>query len=202
MTHYSRTLTSEAHYDDRSCARPLFRPAFWFRIAVADPGGGGVTGMITPPPLNFPDTENAMSKGGGGACECPSPRVGVFFNFSEGGWRHADNVQGGWGACECLHPPLQEILYPRLDLDRDPPPQKKKLYPISPTGGDHPCHPPPPPLDPPLHLRSTSKKGGCPTLGPMLKCLHRGPKGGGGPDPLDPPGSASGILFGMDWHSR
>ena len=26
-------------------------------------------------------------------CECP--RVGVFFNFSEGGWRHADNVQGG-----------------------------------------------------------------------------------------------------------
>ena len=34
-------------------------------------------------------------------CECP--RVGVFFNFSEGGWRHADadNVQGGGGACEC-----------------------------------------------------------------------------------------------------
>ena len=31
-----------------------------------------------------------MSKGG--AWECP--RVGVFFNFSEGGWRHAANVQG------------------------------------------------------------------------------------------------------------
>ena len=29
-------------------------------------------------------------------------------------------------------PPFQEILYPRLD--RDPPPPKKKLYPISPTG--------------------------------------------------------------------
>ena len=26
-------------------------------------------------------------------CECP--RVGVFFNFLEGGWRHVDNVQGG-----------------------------------------------------------------------------------------------------------
>ena len=46
----------------------------------------------------------------GGACECP--RVGVLFNFSEGGWRHAGNVQGGW----CLWmssppPPFQEILY-------------------------------------------------------------------------------------------
>ena len=35
----------------------------------------------------------AMSKGGG-ACECP--RVGVFFNFLEGGWRHTGNVQGWW----------------------------------------------------------------------------------------------------------
>ena len=74
-----------------------------------------------------------------GACECA--RVGVFFNFSEGGWRHADNDQGGclWmsksgGICHFLEggwrhadnvqgggclwmswPPLQEILYPRLD---------------------------------------------------------------------------------------
>ena len=38
----------------------------------------------------------------------------------------------------------------------------------------------------------TFTKGGGPTLGPMLKSLHRGPKGGG-PDPLDPPpGSATG----------
>ena len=40
-----------------------------------------------------------------------------------------------------------------------------------------------------VHLRSTSKKGGArggPTLGPMLKSLHRGPKGGG-PDPPPPP---------------
>ena len=57
MTHYSRTLTSEAHYDDRSCARALFRPAFWFRIAVADPGGGDRDDH-PPPPLNFPNTEN------------------------------------------------------------------------------------------------------------------------------------------------
>ena len=39
----------------------------------------------------------------GGACECP--RVGFFFNFPEGGWRHADNVQGGGVLVECLHPP-------------------------------------------------------------------------------------------------
>ena len=43
----------------------------------------------------------------------------------------------GGGACECLHPPpLQEILYPRLDRD-PPPPKKKKLYPISPTAYTH-----------------------------------------------------------------
>ena len=33
-------------------------------------------------------------------CECP--RVGVFFKFWEGGWRHAGNVQGGGGACGYL----------------------------------------------------------------------------------------------------
>ena len=118
----------------------LFLP--WYRqpnhtlyIAVADPGGGGDRddhppplelvpilktyakcawpGPITPPPpWNVDDVTRALSKGGGGgACECP--RVGVFFNFSEGVWRHADNVQGGggclWMSCECLwmssHPP-------------------------------------------------------------------------------------------------
>ena len=36
------------------------------------------------------------------------------------------------------------------------------------------------------HLRSTSKKGGGPTLGPMLKSLHRGPAG--------PPGSATVMI--------
>ena len=39
-----------------------------------------------------------------------------------------------------------------------------------------------------------AKKGGPdggPILGPMLKSLHRATKGGGGPDPLDPPGSAN-----------
>ena len=34
--------------------------------------------------------------------------------------------RGGGGACECLHPPFQEILYPRLD--RDPPPPKALPY--------------------------------------------------------------------------
>ena len=42
-----------------------------------------------------------------GACECP--RVGVFFKFSEGGWRHADNVQCGGVLVN------MKILYPRLD---------------------------------------------------------------------------------------
>ena len=98
MTHYSRTLTSEAHYDDRACAWPqLFRPAFWFRIAVADPGvGWGVTCPDTenlckvcvtgtdhpPPPLGMRMTSHGQCPRRG-ACECP--RVGVFFNFSEGG---------------------------------------------------------------------------------------------------------------------
>ena len=55
-----------------------------------------------------------------------------------------------------------------------------------------------------VHLRSTSKKGGGskrggPTLGPMLKRLHRGPKGGGGPGPLPPPpGSATGAICKLE----
>ena len=50
-------------------------------------------------------------------------------------------------------------------------------------GGDHPCHPPPP---------ATSNKRGGPTLGPMLKSLHRGPKGGvRTPWTPPPPGSAT-----------
>ena len=48
-----------------------------------------------------------------------------------------------------------------------------------------------------VHLRSTSKRkggsGGGPTLGPMLKSLHRGLKGGGA-DPLDLP--MKGVPFG------
>ena len=31
MTHYSRTLTSQEHYDDRSCARPLLSLAKSFK---------------------------------------------------------------------------------------------------------------------------------------------------------------------------
>ena len=45
-------------------------------------------------------------------------------------------------------------------------------------------------LDPPLGsiLGLQAKKGGGPTLGPMLESLHRGPKGGSRPPaPLDPP---------------
>ena len=46
-----------------------------------------------------------------GACECP--RVGVFFNVLEGGWRHADNVQG---VCVLVNvftpPPLRKSCRP------------------------------------------------------------------------------------------
>ena len=51
--------------------------------------------------LRADDVTRIMSKG---VCACECPRVGVFFIFSEGGWRHADNVQAG-DACECLQPP-------------------------------------------------------------------------------------------------
>ena len=67
------------------------------RVSVADPGGGGSRGSGPPPPLLGHDV-GFLTLGPKfdppPFCECP--RVGVFFNnFSEGGWRHADNVQGG-----------------------------------------------------------------------------------------------------------
>ena len=57
--------------------------------------------------------------------------------------------------------------------------------------GDHPCHTHT--LDPPLGpiLGLQAKKGGGPTLGPMLKSLHRGPKGGVRTPWTPPPGSAT-----------
>ena len=66
-------------------------------------GGVGGGGVGRPPPScpspRFCSTlgmwmtsHGQCPRGGWGACECPR---GVSFNFSEGGWRHADNVQGG-----------------------------------------------------------------------------------------------------------
>ena len=128
---------------------------------VSDSSGGSrvcvcVTGMITPPPLNFPDTENlckvcvagtdhppppwnvddatrAMSKGGG-----------VLVNVQEWGcfsiFRRADDVtrtmsKGGGVLVNVFTPPLQEILYPRLDLDRDPLKSFTLFRPL--TAGEH-----------------------------------------------------------------
>ena len=83
--------------------------------------------------------------------------------------------------------------------------------------GDHPCHTHTHPGSATgVHLRSTSKKGGGPTLGPMLKSLHRGPKGaqtcrwriqGGSRGSGPPPGSAtdmcdsSDVGFGLGGHA-
>ena len=62
--------------------------AIFFDRAVADPGGG-VTGTDPLPPWNVDDVTRAMSKG----CVLVNVQAwGVFFNLSEGGWRHADNV--------------------------------------------------------------------------------------------------------------
>ena len=47
-----------------------------------------------PPPRNVDDVNTGNVQGGGGCLACECPRVGVFFNFLEGGRRHADNVQG------------------------------------------------------------------------------------------------------------
>ena len=53
-----------------------------------------------------------MSKGGGGACECRSGGVCLFFV----GWMTSRRQcpRGGGVLVNVLSPPLQEILYPRL----------------------------------------------------------------------------------------
>ena len=66
---------------------------------------GGGSRDDHPPPRQCPR---------GGGCLWMSKRGGPFFNFPEGGWRHADNVQGGVLVNVFTPPPLQEILYPRL----------------------------------------------------------------------------------------
>ena len=70
-----------------------------------------------PPPRNVEDVIYGQCPRGEGVCvcACECPRVGVFFNFLEGGWRHADNVQGVCVcACERLHapPPLRKSCRP------------------------------------------------------------------------------------------
>ena len=120
-----------------------------------DPSGGCRVcvwqGWSPPPPLEcgWRHTGNVQG-GGGGACECP--RVGVFFNLSEGGWRHADNVQEGGGGylwisksggvfqffegqmtsggayCDCLHPP-PPFRKSCIRAWTPPPPLSKILHP-------------------------------------------------------------------------
>ena len=81
-------------------------------------------------------------RGGGGACECP--RVGVFFNFPEGEWRHADNVQGGGCACEI--PPFRKscirACYLCKILGNQPlrPPPPTKAFPYAYEYRPNPCN--------------------------------------------------------------
>ena len=67
------------------------------------------------------DVTRTTSKG---VCACECPRVGVFFNFLEGGWRHTDNIQGGGGgACEA--PPFRKscirACVPPIQVQTPPP---------------------------------------------------------------------------------
>ena len=55
--------------------RPKMDPSGGSRVCVCDRGDHDHPA----PPWNVDDVTRAMSKGGGGACECP--RVGVFFNL-------------------------------------------------------------------------------------------------------------------------
>ena len=64
-----------------------------------------VTGTDHPPPLppwNVDDVTRAISKEGG-ACECP--RVGVFFNCSEGVTRTMSKKEGGGVLVNVFTPP-------------------------------------------------------------------------------------------------
>ena len=118
------------------------------RGAVADTGVGVGVGVITPPwtcrdtenlckvcvtgtdhtppppPLGMWMTSHGQCPRGGGACECP--RVGVFFKFPEGGWRHADNVQGGG------------VLVNNPVSAPGPPPFKNPAHTHAPTHADTP----------------------------------------------------------------
>ena len=108
---------SEAHYDDRSCARPLFRPAFLFRIAVADPGVC-VTGMMA-----WMTSHGQCPRGG---VLVNVSKSGGVFQFFGGRMTSRGQCPRGGGACECLH--CAWIGTPQ------------KLYPISPTGMGQWCN--------------------------------------------------------------
>ena len=87
-------------------------------------------GPITPPPpWNVDDITRAMSKGVG--CLWMSKSGGVF-QFVGGRMTSRGQCPRG-GACECLHPPPFRKSCIRAWIGTPPPP-KKKLYPISPTG--------------------------------------------------------------------
>ena len=94
-------------------------------------------------------------------CAAPVCRSRVTRRVLSGAKDHGDFLKrgGGWRHSQA-HPP------PPLDIVRVTSPALRKI-----EKRPHSW---------------TFTKGGGPTLGPMLKSLHRGPKGGG-PDPLDPP---------------
>ena len=95
MTHYSRTLTSEAHYDDRSCARPLFRPCSFF-VSDSSGGSGGVCDRDDPhpPPLELVPILKTYMQSVRDRDRSPPPPLGMWMTS------HGQCPRGG--ACKCL----------------------------------------------------------------------------------------------------
>ena len=106
----------KVHVRDRDRSPPPL--GMWMTSHGQCPRGGGVTGTDHPPLGMWMTSHGQCPRGGGVLVNVQE--WGVFYNFLEGGWRHADNVQGG-----CFTPPPG--AYPGFSEGgggRDPP---KKL---------------------------------------------------------------------------
>ena len=112
--------------------------------------------------------------------------------FPEGGWRHSQAPPSApWTLSVWRHPPSEKLKNTlTLGHSQAPPPPLDIARVTSPN--PHSPLSPPPPLDPPLHLRSTSNKRGGSNFGPNVKKPTSWPKGGGVRTPwTPPPGSAT-----------
>ena len=182
-------------------------------------GGGGVQGVRTPPlghdvgfltlgpkldPPPFFACRPKMDPSGGSRVQ------GRIQDFWKGGGVQAqiqDFSQAPpppWTLSAWRHPPSEKLkTTPTLGHSQAPPLDIARVTSSTFQGGGRVITPVTHTLDPPLGsiLGLQAKKGG-PTLGPMLKSLHRGPKGGG-PDPLPPPWIRHwGLCVWQGWSPR